>query len=229
MTTTTAEVRALALLALGDPGGATWPTDTVDDWVEEAIRDYSQHFKRTLSQTIDCVDDQHNYDLNYDVRGIISVEYPQGEDPPEYLDRKSRLDPDFWTDDGYYDWEPAYQEVDHTGSAPPVLWISAEPVDTEDILVTYHAHFHYEASNEVLVPEEHIPILILFVQWKAMHERMATATQAPDYSQVLITQLRAAVDSARATYEKALRTAVQASSRSLPTPHWEMDGGDRIY
>lgn len=227
MATTIANVRDLAQLALGDAAGTVWPDATVDAWVTEAIQDYSQHFKRIATQTIDCVDDQHNYDLNYDVREIISVEYPTGDDPPAYLDRRSRKDPSFWQSDAYYDFEPSYQEIQATSVYPPVLWISAEPDDSEDIEITYHGHYYH--ATYCLVPDEHTSLLVLYVQWKALVERMNTQAQAPDYTLSIVAQLRGAAEQARAAYEKALNTAIQASSRSLPTPHWQMDGTDRVY
>jgi hypothetical protein len=224
---TIANVRDWAQIALGDPTGAIWSDATVEAWVIEAIRDYSIHFKRLKTKTIDCVDDQHNYELPYDVREIITVEFPVGEDPPAYLDLLTRKDPRFWSGAPFYDFEPAYQETLDTSTYYPELWISAAPDDTQDIEVTYHAHFYH--ATQCLVPDEHIPLLILFVQYRAVAERLAKEIQAPDYSMVIVTELRGAVEAHRATYERAVKAAAASASRGRWAQSWEMDSRDRIY
>ncbi len=38
---------------------------------------------------------------------IISVEYPDGNDPPTYLYQRELTHPDFWGQDGFYAFAPA--------------------------------------------------------------------------------------------------------------------------
>lgn len=227
--TTVTVIADLAQLALSDSGASTWPQDTVEAWVIEAIRDYGSHFHQTKTQTITCVADQHNYDLEDDVREILLVEYPVGEDPPEFLRRLSRKDPTFWTSDSDYDHEPS----DAGSAAVGELWISADPVATETIKVTFRAEYYdptaSPADTAVYVPDFHIPILVLFVQWKAAVERLNFELQGPDYSNIAIGHIRGAVEMARDDYDGAIKGAKRATSRSRATDPWQADDYDRIY
>jgi len=120
-------------------------------------------FARRVEVSIDCVADQHEYALSSytGIQAVISVEYPEGEDPMEYLEYRRETDPrGFWTD-GYYCVR---------GDDPPAtLVIGAKPSTGETIGLTYLAdHTALTADNSVLtVPDRHLEGLVLFVRWKA--------------------------------------------------------------
>lgn len=227
MATTITNVADQAQYALGDTGAGTWPQATVEAWVKEAIQDYGAHFRRVKKKTINCSDDTHYYALDYETRELLMVQYPYGEDPPQYLDRLTRKDPNFFDHAGYYDYEPSYQEEDGSATYPPSLYISENPSTGEQIGVTYHAHYYDDTY--CLVPDEHVPILIRFVVWRALQERLNTEVQAPDYSLVIITELCGAADSAYEAYDAALKAAKQEGSRGRWTETWRLDKHDRIY
>ena len=52
MTTTLAELADRAQITLNDAGAGTWPQATIEEWVVEAIRDYTQTFPRTMRKSI---------------------------------------------------------------------------------------------------------------------------------------------------------------------------------
>ena len=70
MTTTLAELADRAQLTLNDSGAGTWPQATIEEWVVEAIRDYTQSFPRTITSTITVsgASPGHEFDLHV-VRG----------------------------------------------------------------------------------------------------------------------------------------------------------------
>ena len=98
MTTTLAELADRAQITLNDAGAGTWPQATVEAWVTEAVRDYSQSFPRTIrsSITISGSSPGHEFDLSNDYISMILVEYPGDQDPPVYLQRRRRTHPRFF-------------------------------------------------------------------------------------------------------------------------------------
>jgi len=76
---------------------------------------------------------------------VISVEYPKGEDPPEFLTLSDRLLPEFFESDTLYCVEPSIDAV-----TAGLLWISADPLATEDINIIYqgdHAYLDDDADQ----------------------------------------------------------------------------------
>ena len=98
-------------LALNDSGVGTWPQATVEAWVLDAIRDYSQYFPRVRTSTTTITTPSstpHVFDLPGDFLAVVLVEFPDGEDPPEYLQLRSRTRDGFWDYTGFYDIEPSH-------------------------------------------------------------------------------------------------------------------------
>ena len=228
MTTSITNVADIAQIALSDTAAAIWSQSDVEAWVLEGIRDYGSHFHRILDATLTCVTDQHNYALPNDYIAPVKVEYPKDEDPPEYLDRFPRKDPRFWASERYYDVE----EFSTEGDAGD-LWISPDPTTGEQIYLTYQAmYYDPDASIPItncLVPDVHVPLLVLFVQWKAAVERLNNELQAPDRSINLIDDMNDAVDTARRSYERAIDRAKAAGYQSRWTEPWTLDVYDPIY
>ena len=98
---------------------STWDSAYIGYWVNMAIRDYSKYFPLLKTQTITTSLNDNTYDLNTDFMGVVSVEYPTGEDPPQYLSRLDHTHPDFWQSDSWYD-------IIHRGddTDPSELWLS---------------------------------------------------------------------------------------------------------
>jgi hypothetical protein len=225
--TTLTELTDRAQNAINDAAAGTWSQAVIQQWCRDAVADYSTHFLRFEEQTINCVTDQHYYALANAQRGIISVEYPYGEDPPRYLARRPVTHPKFWDQDGYYDVED-YQ--DHTDT--DMLWISDNPTTGEQIKVIHSAMYHSIAlasSHTIEVPPEHEPLLLLFVVWRAHTERMSTEAQNPDTTIRMLQQMKLAVQAAEYGYHQALRDAKQAQAVGGWVPPWQVDDHDRIY
>jgi hypothetical protein len=225
--TTLAQLADRAQNALNDAAVGTWPQDTVEAWCRDAIADYATHFVRIQNQTITCVAGQHWYVLATLQRGILSVEYPKGEDPPRYLARRPVTHPQFWDQDGYYDVED-YRDHDQSDH----LWISDTPTAGEEIEVIYNAMYNSIAlasAHTIEVPPEHEPLLLLFVVFRAHTERMSTESQHPDTTIRMLQQMKLAVQAAEYAYHQALRDAKKTQAVGGWVPPWEVDGYDRIY
>jgi len=180
---TLAQLRAIIRQRLTDD--TVWTDVNLDQWILDAIGDYSVRFPRTdLEATIDCVADQREYDLSTELtnpHGILRVEYPSGEDPPEYLTRRS-------TEDGRGFWGGEHYDV--WGDPPQTLWIGEKPSADEDIVVYYSGDHLYPADEDdvLSVPDDHLEGLILFVRWKAAEHLLGEEAADPQTTTLLMTQ-----------------------------------------
>ena len=225
MSITRGDLVDLIELALSDSSNATFAEATVQDWLEEAIRAYSAHFPRVQSSTLNCSAGVHYYTVSDDTIDLVKVEYPKGEDPPEFLKPLTRKSPNFWDSDDYYDFEPDYE-------GEGTLWISASPAATDTIEVTYLAHHatsYAQDSSYITVPEEHVPILVAYCVWKGFQEVLAAEQQSPDTTIHLIRDMTQQVQAAYAQYERLLDRAKETAGRSAITQGWIMDDYDPIY
>lgn len=230
MTTLTQLVDRIQLL-LNDTGAGIWAQTDVEEWAIAGIRDYSIHFPRVTSKIITCATGTRRYDLNGDCLGVILVEYPSGNTPPDYLTHLARTHPDFWLYDTYYDVE-LYNADPLT---PPSIYLSASPTTGETAIVLYNA-YHIPAANTVpppiapiSVPAHHEHLIEHYVVWQAHVERLNTEVQAPDTTIRLIQQYKLACQATEAAYRSSLRAAQKALSAGGWTGPWKVDGHDRIY
>jgi hypothetical protein len=226
-----ADVADLAQYTLSDEAANVWPQATVEYWVLEAIRDYSIHFHRTKTDSLNCPTGYHQYDLPRDFIDAILVEYPDGEDPPQHLNRLPRTDPRFWASPDFYDLELLHQMGSGNESQ---IWISADAATGETISLTYLSAYYDPAATPipdvvVEVPDRHIPILIAFVEWKAASERLFDELQDPDRTIHLIEGMKRTVEEKREAYETMIAAALAESVRSGWISRWHMDTNDRIY
>ena len=216
---------------LADSGNATWSAADIEQWCRDAIADYSPHFPRTLTETVATSAGDRKYDLPAGFIEVLTVEYPAGQDPPEYLARRPHDHPQFWIDSGYFD---IVERDDDTDSNE--LWISEKPAGGESIDVLYHAiHLQDSAnlttSDNLTVPERHHYLLKKYVIWQAADQLKAAEQADPtSNSSLLMSQLAVNVDRARRAYIDALAKAVFGRSKSAAVS-WNDQAAEtrRIY
>lgn len=210
--TTFAELVNRCETNLNDEDNSTWTAEQIVKWLNDAIRDYSQHFPRIKTQTISAAADTNAYDLNEDFMGVLSVEYPTGQDPQEYLSRLDYKHADFWLGDSWYDIVSRSDETDASE-----IWISDDPAGTESIEVQYHAHHDLvtdadDTSGNVTVPPIHQHILVKFTLWQANIHLLFAEQQSPtSNSSLLMAQLSQNARRLEATYHTAIQQAIYAA------------------
>lgn len=232
MTTLTSFATACAT-ALGDSGNSIWSAATIKTWIHAAIRGYSQFFPRILTISINAATDDRQYDLPAGLLSIISVEYPVGQDPVEYLARRTHLDAAFWQLSGYYDIL-----FHHDTSDVAELIISEKPTTGETISVIYEAlHDDSLADDDTItVPVEHEHLLLAYVRYMAYNERAAYwATYSGETSagpwRERFEQARAFTALAEAAWREYTQ-GIESARRPLPTAGtvvWRADSYDPIY
>lgn len=230
--TTLANLADRAQLYLNDSGAGTWPQATVESWIVDAVRDYSQRFPRTRTVSISFTgsDIGHEHELTTDVIAVTLVEFPGDEDPPAYLKRRPRTHPQFYDREGYYDIHIIHDQTDYA-----LLYLSREPVDGEKVYVTFICTHDVTLSSgdDLTVPYQHEGLLILYVLWQAFKERLSTEEQDPDTSLAgnvtFLQQLVKGAKQAEEEYRRALERAEETRSESAVSGPWTADHNDRIY
>ena len=225
--TTLAALRQACAYLIGDPSNAVFPALQLDQWINDAIRDVSLHFPMITTYTINCSDDVREYDLEDNLISVISVEYPDGEDPKHYLQQRPYTHPRFWIDADYYDLLiPRTTDSNN----PPQLLISTKPNSTEEIEILGNSeHTSLSDSSDVTtVLERHEHLIHLFVRWKAWSELAITEGADPDPIKLLSATQEVNAYRADRAYRSALKEAKDAESEArLHT--WQPDLHNRIY
>lgn len=228
--TTVAQLADNCQIMLSDSGAATWAQATVEAWVLDAIREYSNHFPRIRAATITTTANDRTYDLPADFMDMIHVEYPTGEDPPQYLSRLSHKHIDFWQGSSWYDIirHSDVGDVDE-------IWMSKKPAASETITYTYAAHHDHAlaAGGTITIPTRHHNILMNFVYWRASQELLSAEQQSPtSSSSLLMGQLANNADRQKRAYYASIAQALQGETGVSAQVHWRNQGQadlDKIY
>jgi hypothetical protein len=213
--------------SLDDSGASVFSEAELLQWLNEAIREYSQHFPRKLYTDITAVADTREYNVAWNANAILSVEYPYGQDPPEYSHRRHYAARG-WSDDEFYDF---VSRKDLT--ATPQIWLSFEPTADEVLRVFYTAPHVYTLilADNVTVPGEHHHVLIQYVLFAAARQLQQAEQASPtNSSSLLMAQLANNTRRLELAYLNALnRILFHRQGNSQAVVWGEAPGVQRIY
>ncbi len=233
MTTTFANLVTRIQISLNDEAAATWDTEMLATFLNDAIRDYSNHFPRIQTDSIAMTTGTNEYDLATDFMGVLSVEYPDGESPREYLKRRSYTHKDFWDDEGYYDIIMRDDDDDD----PCQIVISSVVATGETTVVEYNAHHALIAntaaiSGDCTVRPYHQHLLMKYVRWQASLHLTSAEQQTPtSNSSLLMAQLAQNARRDSLTYATSLQQAIYSADGLSKSVNWvDLNSGmERIY
>jgi hypothetical protein len=218
--TTRAQLRSIIREILSND--ETWSESTINAWIAEAIRDYSTYFPRHVEATINCVDDTVEYSLTSytGILDVLRVEYPDGEEPPRYLERRAET--------GTFEDLPVY---DVRGDPPVTLVIGEEPDTGEDIILTYSATHTIVTDDDtaLTVRDEHFEAIRLFVQWKAIQGLEMEEARDPDTTSILLSMLGLNSGRAERLYWTKIGEYIEHWAPGGYGGPWRMDDSDRVY
>jgi hypothetical protein len=215
------------LVALGDDSGTTWSrTDCIWPWCIQGIlafpilrpQLYDYHFLAAA----------YSLQMPADFREVISVEYPIAEQPPSYLVRKNRLDPDFFNETGFYD-------VDHDYSAGIgwMMYFSQQIQIAEHVKVQYLGNHDTDMDDddtvEISIPDEYEDILVAYVVAKGYRERLGVFMQDPTAHSSIILQMTDMVVKSELNYQGLVLRAQVKLADSRITHRLASDKYDRVY
>lgn len=221
MTTTRLQLQTIIRETLTDT--SQWPDATLQQWINDAILDYSHYFPYVVEKTYTFTSDSRSFtvsNLSPTPVRILRVEYPDGEEPPRYLAPLPMTSPSFW--------DNAYYEV--RGSPPNQIFMGEEAATDDVVAVRYHAiHTLPTGDASVLtMPDLHVEALRLFAIWKAAEEIYLAEEIDPDTREFLVSQMGLNVIRSERLYRNKIEE-FRSTSQSEITPGWQMDGSDRIY
>jgi len=182
--TLAAECRA----ALGDAGEtATWSDGELIGFLNEGLREYSQHLPRVGIVRLAAVAGTRRYALPGDTLAVLSVEYPEGREPAEYLARRPHKSRRFAGAATAYDFLPR-----HDLTAAPALLLNFDPA-ADEILAARITRPHAAvaaAADRLTAPAEHHHVLVQYVLFAATRQRQVRE-QATGDNVLLMGQLAA--------------------------------------
>lgn len=227
--TTLAQLADRAQAQLSDSVGATWNQVQIEEWVIEGVRAYSRYFPRLRYGQAIVSTGVHEVYLPADFMSIVSVEYPEGETPPRYLNRRHHQEADFW-EGRYYDIIERQDNV-----TVSEIWLGPSPTVGEYIGLQYHAYHVISTTGTIVqtIPPQHEDILVQYVYWKAKAELVAAEAADPtSNSSLLMAQLDQIAGAAFRRYGDLMRQALGARLGESVIRAWSMDTPatlDRIY
>ncbi len=220
MTITKADLRALIRVVL--PDVTEWPDASLNQWITDAVRDYSIYFPRKVELIDDCVAGQRSYTVSTPAvfQGVVSVEYPYGQTPVRFLKRKNYQEPGF-------EGGPYYDVILESGT----IWIGETPTAAQDYRCVYLANHTPPAldTTALTMPDSHVDALKLYAVWMAALEVETSLLPSPTIDVYLITQLKNNVSMAERAYRAKINDLRKTSVQSGTSGPWEMDTKDRIY
>jgi hypothetical protein len=205
--TTRLDLRNLCRRRLGDLAAPYhWSDLQINQWINDAIADYSLYFPRLVQAVLEPTAGVRAVPLPANFRSAVLVEFPSGQEPPQYLRRRSCQESDFWELPLYYD---ILRRDD--GSAADELWLSELPQAGQELGLEYlatHASLDDDGDTATL-PDRHLELLVLFVNWAGLQELASSEARNPDPSTLAMSTL----DSAASHAERAYRKQVELTQR----------------
>lgn len=233
MSNTRQQIRDLCRRRLGDlETPYHWSDLQVNQWINDAIADYSQHFPILTQVNLATVAGQNSYLLS-GIRRILGVEYPLSVAGPAVENRLLLLDhtrPEFLNLAGYYDVDYSPQ-----ANSEVILWLSGAmagcpPGLTDDCRCTGQADHSYldDDSDETTLPERNLELVMLYVRWAAFQELASSESANPDPTSLAMGTLELNASRAQRLYLVALQETKRAESESRSV-EWKLDRWDRVY
>jgi hypothetical protein len=213
---------------LGDLAGVAVFSDAqLTDWINQFIREFSIYLPRITEYEVSCDNGVHAYALETVHTGVISVEYPEGEDPKQYLSRRAYTHPLFYQEDGYYDF---FKPSDGETLNPPQIIISNSPSTGETILcklLTEHTALS-DGADTITFQDRHGHLIVLFVRWKAWQELSMNEGMYPGPLNTFAGNPELNAEKAENSFRKALAAALTSETESAVMP-WKADKFDGSY
>jgi len=224
--TTRISVHDLCRRRLGDLESAPeFSNLQINQWINDAIADYSVFFPRELSGDLTLTTGTHSYSMSTltGLKRVLKVEYPKGEDPPEYLVKSVEKD----SPSSFYG-SYCYDLLDE----PPSTIILGPDVTTgQKATITYQADHDYPAADSTVltVPDRHLELLVLFVRMAAAQEISAKQNMDPQVTTLLSSTLSTHANRCEREYRTKLGQFLAADSPGGQMTSWDMDDHGQVY
>jgi hypothetical protein len=226
MATTRLQLQESIQRIIGVP--AKWTAAIVQAWINEAIYDYSTHFRVPHEANVITVVGQREYPLiNYQIIEILRIEFPWKDSAVEakrFLQRLNRFDPSF-RDGPYYDY------YFHAQSFITICLGEAPAAGQVFGMLCERAHTLPAAdSTPLTVPDHHVEVLRLFCVWRCWQQLALEMSQSRDPwvdHHPQLANLEASAARAERAYRNKLSELKQRGTHGGPTGPWT--DSERVY
>lgn len=197
-------------------------------WINQAIRELSIHFPRSLEHRLATVAGQQVYALEANHLAVLSAVYdPGNQNPPVYLKRKLHTLAGFYRTAGFYDFvKPGDADL----ASPPLFYLSTNPAEDGleiALRLTVEHNPLVDAGDECTLPERLLPVLYQYVRWMAWQELAMNEGMHPSELATLSYSQEMNASRAERSYRSALKEAQRAESESAALVWEGMDRFDR--
>jgi len=194
MATTLTALRAQCRLLLAST--TAWPNATLDAFIADAIRAYSAELPRVYRNTLALTTGTQAYALPgaHGFLGVVSVEYPAGEDPPEFLYPVAEWSAEFGAGAEVYALRGVADNLAIESDTSAGWIVFAETVATgESAVVAYHGLHRIpnagDDAAQITVPEAHWDALIAFVDFRCHWELESDEAIVAASTSIVLAQL----------------------------------------
>lgn len=213
-----ADLLASIRVALGDEAEASWSDGQLLSFLNEAVREYSQHRPRLGEVTIAAVAGERTYPLPWDAAGVISARYEDNEGVSTIIYRLGYKNRHF--DGGWvYDF---LSRRDLTSA--PLLVVGFEPAAGGALVVRYLRPHDSDLAPDsaVTVPGDHHHVLVGYVLFAAARQLQAREQANPtSSSSLLMSQLAANTRRLELAYLNALNRILTQRQGEGEIVSWE--------
>lgn len=219
--TTREDLRNLCRRRLGDLDSPfEFSNLQINQWINDAIADYSVYFPREATQVIDLVEAQSVYALEA-ARQVLAVVHPAGSDPPCYLPRGDQRGEGFF----------GRRRYDLIGDPPThlVLGLVGQPGEQVEIRLLRDHDYPASDGTPVTLPDRHLELLVLFVRMAAAQEVASREMMDPQVTTLLSSTLSTNAGRAEREYRLKLKEYLQAESPGGQWLGWRGERPARIY
>jgi hypothetical protein len=201
-----------------------WSDVKINQWINDAIADISNYFPRqaTLSLSLTSGTQEYSLSATTNPRAILSVEYPDDQEPPEFLEQRNEHDK--------RGLSGKYYAV--RGVPPATIWLGPNDWTTGDTAtVTYLADHSYPSddSDTITIPDKIIELVVLFVRMVALQEVADEETQDPRTTTLIVGTLGLNANRAEREYRTKITEYQKAIEPGSQVTSWQYDEHDRIY
>jgi hypothetical protein len=196
-------------------------------WINEAIADITTQFPQQTTVTFPTLAGKQRYKFEGNFISVVLVEYPTGQKPPRYLQRRALTHPQFWLTPGYYDvvqrgsgYAPVQSELVISDVPPAGGTVTVEVLSRRNELGSPMDMSTLPAEAEGLIP--------LFVHWRAWQEVAMRESVNGDLVKPMGEAYSRSAERAEAAYRASREVVVKALGESALMA-WKMDGHDRVW
>jgi hypothetical protein len=228
-TATLTTLRAALRLAL--PDATAWPNNTLDGWIQDAIRFYSVEFPRRWRYTLTLTTGTQAYALpgGHGFLGIEAVEYPSGQSPQEYLEQVAERSPEFASGGDFYAIRGSTDTtaIESDTAAGPIVF--AETVTTgQYAIITYLGQHPIPAAGDddaqITVPTAHWEALFAFVDFRAHWELETDEALSVSTVSIVLAQLGQEARRAWNRYKEVIDRIRSMTATPTGTVTWKRIG-----